>query len=951
MRYYDFAVNASSEMIREKTRVKLNDYCFDSVIGAVNMYLYRKMNNDCCFIAYREEGDRKLHAVFSHDETTCSFSDAYGEIMDRLGEGFCINKVLSEPEEITIRQFMDNIQEAKRREYMNYWSRIIDSAKLWIHDYDNFRSDERRTHFTFSERIIPTEIRKPHGLLAPEFVSELENIESHKGDPAIRGNVVHYILSAESFAAGLDMAEMLAQRLLAAGRISSRRMEIISELSPDCYKSNVRWLENVMENDHGGIVLFDLTERFGCNSVDYQLACEYLEKLVKTYRNDCLFMFFYHTDEPGFSYYLLPNLKKYVIPVGLHEGAGNRQEAVKYLKELIRVSDSAPYVSQAGEFMKDHPGNEFTQSEVMNAFENFGPWSMNRNVFSKHPYAISGDFMLDRSCASEDPYEELQKLIGLKTVKEQIDRVIATNLVEKERKKYRGSKYRTGSMHMIFAGDPGTAKTTVAKLFAGIAKEKGILKSGAFVERGGMDLCGYGCVSAIRRAFSAAKGGVLFIDEAYSLEGDLPVSVLIQEMENRRDDVIVILAGYQDRMKDFMKQNEGLKSRIPHIIDFPNYSPDELVEIFRLMLREKGFTATEEAVEEAHSIFEKIVFVEDFGNGRYVRNLLERAIQNQSVRLKAGKTEMSKVPEDKLFRILREDICEQEESIKNRRPEGTAEKELDEMIGLAGAKALLHKAVAAFKLKKKYLDKGITQDRPSMHMVFTGNPGTAKTTVARLFAEIMRDEKILPSGQFVEVGRADLVGLAVGHTARIVKERFREARGGVLFIDEAYSLCDDYQGGFGDEAISTIVQEMENHREDVVVIFAGYSQPMQVFLDRNPGMVSRIAFRVDFDDYSVEELCGITRLMLSRKKLKITDAAMDRLKNNYILASGHEDFGNGRYVRKQLEEAEMNLAERVLAAGLDDPSEDFLMTIEAGDIPGPGIGRSDTKVRLGFTVD
>ena len=116
-------------------------------------------------------------------------------------------------------------------------------------------------------------------------------------------------------------------------------------------------------------------------------------------------------------------------------------------------------------------------------------------------------------------------------------------------------------------------------------------------------------------------------------------------------------------------------------------------------------------------------------------------------------------------------------------------------------------------------------------------------------------------------------------------------------------------------------------------------------------MVSRIAFRVDFDDYSVEELCGITRLMLSRKKLKITDAAMDRLKNNYILASGHEDFGNGRYVRKQLEEAEMNLAERVLAAGLDDPSEDFLMTIEAGDIPGPGIGRSDTKVRLGFTVD
>ena len=150
-------------------------------------------------------------------------------------------------------------------------------------------------------------------------------------------------------------------------------------------------------------------------------------------------------------------------------------------------------------------------------------------------------------------------------------------------------------------------------------------------------------------------------------------------------------------------------------------------------------------------------------------------------------------------------------------------------------------------------------------MVFTGNPGTAKTTVARLFAEIMKDEAILSTGKFVEVGRADLVGQHVGHTAPLVKKKFRDAQGGVLFIDEAYSLCDSYENGFGDEAINTIVQEMENHRDDVIVIFAGYPEPMKQFLDRNPGMQSRIAFQIEFEDYTTEELCAITKLLRLRK--------------------------------------------------------------------------------------
>jgi SpoVK/Ycf46/Vps4 family AAA+-type ATPase len=233
-------------------------------------------------------------------------------------------------------------------------------------------------------------------------------------------------------------------------------------------------------------------------------------------------------------------------------------------------------------------------------------------------------------------------------------------------------------------------------------------------------------------------------------------------------------------------------------------------------------------------------------------------------------------------------------------------------------------------------------------MVFTGNPGTAKTTVARLFAEIMKDEKVLSTGKFVEVGRADLVGDHVGATAKLVKRKFKEAQGGVLFVDEAYSLCDSYEHGFGDEAINTLVQEMENHRDDVIVIFAGYPKPMKEFLDRNPGMLSRIAFQIEFEDYTLEELCDITKLMLTQKKMTITDEAMDKLKANYKLAMQSNDYGNGRFVRKMLEEAEMNLAERILEMGDMEFSDELITTIEESDIEEYKPTEKKEKISIGF---
>lgn len=947
MRYFEFVLKINSEQISEKAKIKLREYAYQNPVAAMNNYMYHNMKNGICYFAYREEVGVTL-AAFSYDEKKGLFHDAYEYILEILNAIFCIRKVKEEPHEITMYQFCEYLHEARRRDYVSSWMRIVEAANVMILDY--YKNEPVSFRYNFQEKIITENNKKETPMYDKSMINELINIESHKNTSDFKGNVVHYVISGRSTEAANDMTDVLVQRLVKADRINGRRMEIISEIEPDLYKASNNHLEEIIENNYGGVTVIDLSQKFGYDSVEYGMTCKYIVKLVQKYRNDCLFVFTYNIEHPGFAYQFLSRVRKHVVPIMIREGKGNRKAAISYMKELIKTSEYSQYSGQAYEFMKLFPGNEFFQTDVLMAFEQFEPWCLNKNVLQAYDYSFPDVFALDRDENTESSYEKLNKMIGLTSVKEQIDHIIATDIVEKERKKRQGIAYESGTMHMIFGGNPGTAKTTVAKLFAGIAKEKGILKSGAFVEYGGMDLDGLGCVTVIREAFIAAEGGVLFIDEAYSLKSDIAVTVLIQEMENKRDDVIVILAGYNERMKAFMEINEGLRSRIPYWIDFPDYNVDELTNIFEMMIKDRGFTVTEDAVNEARNIFEKARFMDNFGNGRYVRNLIERATQNQSVRLLAARENAKNIRRKELFLIVKEDISILEEGLMSDRKIGAARKELDEMIGLSLVKTIINKVIAGFKLKKVCMDKGIRKENPALHMVFTGNPGTAKTTVARLFAEIMKDEKVLPSGNFVEAGRSDLVGDHVGATAPLVKKKFKEAQGGVLFIDEAYSLCDNYENGFGDEAINTLVQEMENHRDDVIVIFAGYSDKMKQFLARNPGMSSRIAFHVEFEDYSADELCNITKLMLSRKQMIITDAAMEKLKNIYEGVRGDKDFGNGRFVRKILEEAEMNLAERVAQLDESKLTTKLITTIEERDIPESDVNKQHKKKQIGFYI-
>ena len=333
-----------------------------------------------------------------------------------------------------------------------------------------------------------------------------------------------------------------------------------------------------------------------------------------------------------------------------------------------------------------------------------------------------------------------------------------------------------------------------------------------------------------------------------------------------------------------------------------------------------------------------------------------------SVRL-AKKYKDKDIPVSELYKVIKDDVFNPDDTIVNcnngERRRGktevqkTARERLADMIGLESAKKLIDSAIATFKMQKRLLKRGVVLDNNTMHMVFTGNPGTAKTTTARLMAEILKEEGILSSGVFVEAGRADLVGQFVGHTAPKVRKKFDEANGGVLFIDEAYSLNDGSDhGSFGDEAINTIVQEMDNRRGDMIVVFAGYPDEMKSFIERNPGMSSRIGYRVNFEDYSVEELCEITRYQVEAKHLHITDDAIKKLIPIYEKARLNRTFGNGRYVRRAVELAISNLAVRLDKIDDKDLTDEILTTIEAEDIAAPELDPESTKQarRIGFAA-
>ncbi|MCB9034529.1 MAG: AAA family ATPase [Chitinophagales bacterium] len=522
--------------------------------------------------------------------------------------------------------------------------------------------------------------------------------------------------------------------------------------------------------------------------------------------------------------------------------------------------------------------------------------------------------------------EELNSLIGLQNVKQKIEEQITYINFNKLRKEKGLEVNDAMSVHAVAIGNPGTGKTTVMRLLGKIYHQLGLLSSGHLVEVDRVDLVGEfigQTAPKTQKVIDEARGGILFIDEAYALfrEGESAkdygkevIEILIKEMSDGIGDIAIFVAGYPKEMTVFLASNPGLKSRFNQYFSFEDYLPQELFDIALYITKKKKLILANEAHDKLLKYLTEAYRKRDksFGNARFVEGIISAAQLEMGKRLmQSNKKDFSK---DELSTILLEDIqqliqVDDKKQLKLQVDTDSLQlalNELHEMIGLETVKQEIDELVRLIMYYNE-IGKDILH-KFSLHSIYAGNPGTGKTTVARIMGKVFKALGILERGHVVEVDREQLVAGYVGQTAIKTAEKIDEAMGGVLFIDEAYSLAQGGHNDSGKEAIEVILKRMEDNRGKFVVLAAGYTDNMNDFLLANPGLDSRFDKKLHFDDYAPEQLFQIALLILSKDNLQPTEAAKNHLIDYFTTLYKNKDkyFGNARVVRKTIEEAIKN---------------------------------------------
>ena len=575
----------------------------------------------------------------------------------------------------------------------------------------------------------------------------------------------------------------------------------------------------------------------------------------------------------------------------------------------------------------------------------------------------------------EEVMNKMDNLIGLTSIKEKVREHAQYIQILQLRKEKGFEEKEEINVHSVFIGNPGTGKTTVAKMMGQLYQKMGLLTKGHVHEADRVDLVGEyigQTAPKVKEAIEKARGGVLFIDEAYSLArsnddskdfGREVIEILMKEMSNGPGDLAVIVAGYPKEMNHFMDSNPGLKSRFKLYFEFTDYLPQELSTISEYAASEKSVKLTREAKRKIDEIITNAFRDRDktFGNARFVFDIIEEAKINLGLRVMAYEMPRS-LDKSKLETIELQDV----EKIDVKKPKSIphipvdeallneAILELDRLIGMESVKEQIKELVRLVRYFRQ-TGKNVLNSF-FLHTVFVGNPGTGKTTVARILTKIYKALGVLERGHMVETDRQGLVAGYVGQTAIKTAEKIDESMGGVLFVDEAYALTmksGGAHGDFGDEAIQTLLKRMEDNRGEFFVFAAGYPDNMEAFLKANPGLNSRFDKVLKFEDYNPADLSLIAKLMFEEEKVKITQRAEQQLNAYLEFLYKYRDkfFGNARDVRKVVSEAIKNMNLRLAAIPIEERKETEMNVLTFEDVQN---FKADTnsftfnKKRIGF---
>lgn len=581
----------------------------------------------------------------------------------------------------------------------------------------------------------------------------------------------------------------------------------------------------------------------------------------------------------------------------------------------------------------------------------------------------------DSDVMFEEVMGKFEAMIGLNQIKQKV-RDHAQYLQFLQIRKDNGFEEDSQiNVHSVFVGNPGTGKTTVAKMMGKLYKKMGLLSKGHVHEVDRVELVGEyigQTAPKVKEAIEKARGGVLFIDEAYSLARSLDdtkdfgrevIEILVKELSNGAGDLAVIVAGYPKEMKHFIDSNPGLRSRFKHFFEFQDYLPQELSQIADYAAHEKGIVLSPNAKKRVDEIITEAYRNRDrsFGNARFAYDVLDQAKINMGLRLMTMDNPRA-LSKDELSLVSAQDVDKIQLKLKRALPNIPVDEqllkqsleELNRLIGMDKVKTQISELV---NLVRYYRESGRdVLGNFYLHTVFVGNPGTGKTTVARILTKIYKSLGILERGHMVETDRQGLVAGYVGQTAIKTSEKINESIGGVLFIDEAYALT-SYGGGgrgdFGDEAIQTLLKRMEDNRGEFFVFVAGYTDNMETFLKANPGLSSRFDKKFMFDDYIPEELMEIAVSMLHDGSVTIAADAEEHLRNYLSFIHEYRDkyFGNARTIRQIVTDIINKHNLRLAAMAKEDRNDRELNVISMQDVEHLKLDKSDftyNKKGIGF---